>query len=80
MNSKHGRNFISKLKNKIIFILKLMDIPNTMLSTVKALSDLKINYLTVHISAGFEALKAVKSFKKIKIVGVTTRLHLIIKI
>ena len=74
MNSKHGRNFISKLKNKIIFIdLKLMDIPNTMLSTVKALSDLKINYLTVHISAGFEALKAVKKVsKKIKIVGVTT--------
>ena len=44
-----------------------------MLSTVKALKDLKINYFTVHISAGFEALKAVKKVsKKIKIVGVTT--------
>ena len=36
INSKNGRNFISKLKNKIIFIdLKLNDIPNTMSSTVK---------------------------------------------
>ena len=38
-----------------------------------ALKDLKPNYLTVHISSGFEALKAVKNVsKKIKIVGVTT--------
>ena len=46
MNSKHGRQFISKLKNKIIFVdLKLNDTVNTMLSAVKALGDLKINYL-----------------------------------
>ena len=31
-----------------------------MLSAVKALKDLKINYLTVHISSGLAALKAVK--------------------
>ena len=38
-----------------------------------ALKDLKPNYLTVHISSGFEALKAVKSVsEKIKIVGVST--------
>ena len=38
MNSKHGRIFVSKLKNKIIFIdLKLNDTVNTMLSAVKAL-------------------------------------------
>ena len=48
MNSKNGRKYISKLKNKIIFVdLKLNDTVNTMLSTVKALKDLKINYLTV---------------------------------
>ena len=30
LNSKNGRSFISKLKNKIIFLdLKLNDIPNT---------------------------------------------------
>ena len=51
MNSKNGRQFISKLKNKIIFVdLKLHDTVNTMLSTVKALKDLKIDYLTVNIS------------------------------
>ncbi len=73
MNSKKGRIFVSKLKNKIIFIdLKLNDTVNTMLSAVKALKDLKINYLTVHISSGLAALKAVKKISRCKIVGVTT--------
>ena len=74
MNSRHGRKFVSKLKNEIIFIdLKLNDTTNTMVSTIKALKDLKINYLTVHISAGLPALKAVKKVSgSIKIIGVTT--------
>ena len=74
INSKNGRIFLSKLKNKIIFLdLKLNDIPNTCLSTIKAIKDLKVNYLTIHISSGLEALKAVKKVSgKIKIVGVTT--------
>ena len=37
LNSKNGRNFISKLKNKITFgDYKIMDIPNTCVSTIKA--------------------------------------------
>ena len=74
MNSRNGRKFISKLKNKIIFVdLKLNDTVNTMISTVKALKDIKINYLTVHISSGFTALKAVKKISgQTKIIGVTT--------
>ena len=74
INSKNGRNFISNLKEKIIFIdLKLHDIPNTMSSAVIALKDLKIDYLTVHISSGLKALKEVKKVSgKTKIVGVTT--------
>ena len=74
MNSKKGRQFVSSLKNKIVFVdLKLNDTVNTMLSTVKALKDLKINYLTVHISSGLAALKAVKKVSgNTKIVGVTT--------
>ena len=74
MNSKNGRKFISSTRNKIIFIdLKLNDTVNTMISAVKALRDLKINYLTIHISSGIEALRAVKKVSgKIKIVGVTT--------
>ena len=74
LNSKNGRNFISKLKKKIIFVdLKLHDIPNTMSSAVIALKDLKIDYLTVHISSGLKALKEVKKVSgKTKIVAVTT--------
>jgi len=74
INSMHGRYFVRKIKNKITFLdLKLNDIPNTCTSTVKAIKDLKINYLTIHISSGLEALKAVKKVSgKIKIVGVTT--------
>ena len=74
LNSKHGRSFVSKLKKKIIFLdLKLNDIPNTCISAVKAIKDLKINYLTIHISSGLDALKAVKKVSgKIKIVGVST--------
>ncbi len=73
LNSKNGRNFVLNLKNKIIFAdLKLHDIPNTCTSTVEAIKDLKVNYLTMHISSGIEALKSVKKVSgKIKIVGVT---------
>lgn len=74
LNSRNGRQFLSKIKNQTIFVdLKLMDIPNTMTSAIKALRDLKIDYLTVHISSGLAALRAVKRIsRKIKIVGVTT--------
>ena len=74
INSKNGRYFVSKIKDKIIFAdLKLHDIPNTCASAVKAIKDLKINYLTIHVSSGLEALKAVKRVSgKIKLVGVTT--------
>ena len=73
MNSKNGRTFLAKLRNKIIFVdLKLNDTVNTMLSAVNALKDLKINYLTVHISSGLTALKAVKKVSRCKIVGVST--------
>ena len=73
LNSKNGRNFISRLKNKIIFAdLKIHDIPNTCVSTIKAIKDLKINYLTIHISSGLKALKACKKVSgKIKLIGVT---------
>ena len=73
LNSKDGRKFVSKLKNKIIFAdLKLHDIPNTCSSTIKALRDLNIHYLTIHISAGLKALVASKKASgKTKLVGVS---------
>tara|TARA_B110000263_G_C15160132_1_gene442032 strand:- start:7 stop:696 length:690 start_codon:yes stop_codon:yes gene_type:complete len=76
--SKDGRKFISKLKNKEIFLdLKLNDIPNTCASTIHSLRDLKnISYLTVHTNGGYEMLKKIKKAskkinKKLKILGVT---------
>ena len=73
LNSKNGRLLLSKLKNKIIFAdLKLHDIPNTCASAVKAINDLNINYLTIHISSGLEALKATKRVSnKIRLAGVS---------
>ena len=73
LNSKNGRSFVSKLKNKITFgDYKYADIPNTCAAAVKSVRDLKFTYLTVHISPGLEALKAVKKVaRKTKIIGVT---------
>ena len=73
LNSKNGRKFISKLKNKIVFAdYKIHDIPNTCVSAIKAIKDLKVNYLTIHISSGLNALSAAKKAAgKIKLVGVT---------
>jgi len=73
LNSKNGRNFVSKLKNKTIFAdLKIHDIPNTCVSTMKAIKDLKVNYLTIHISSGLEAIRAAKKVAgNTKLIGVT---------
>tara|TARA_B100001027_G_C16195915_1_gene298309 strand:+ start:130 stop:804 length:675 start_codon:yes stop_codon:yes gene_type:complete len=73
LNSKNGRNFISKLKNKITFgDYKFADIPNTCASAVKAVKDLKFNYLTIHLSSGKEALRAAKKVSGgTKLVGVS---------
>ena len=77
--SKSGRFFLSKMdKKQTIFLdLNLNDIPNTCVSAVNSLKDLKnIKYLTAHINGGYEMLKAIKgASKKInkehKILGVT---------
>ena len=73
LNSKNGRNFVSKLKNKIKFgDYKYSDIPNTCASAIKAVRDLKFSYLTIHINSGLDALKAAKKVSgKTKILGVT---------
>ena len=76
--SKDGRKFISKIKNKKIFLdLKLNDIPATCSAAIKSLKDLKnINYLTLHANSGPETIRAVvkttkKNIPKIKILLVT---------
>ena len=65
--SKGGRQFISKIKRKKIFLdLKLNDIPATCTKAIISLKDLKnINYITLHANAGEETIKAVmKAVKK----------------
>ena len=73
LNSKGGRNFISKLKNKITFgDYKFSDIPNTCASAIKAVNDLNFNYLTIHINSGLTALKEAKKVSgRTKLIGVT---------
>ena len=73
LNSKNGRQFVANLRDKITFgDYKFNDIPNTCASAIKSISDLKFNYITIHISAGLEALKAAKKVVgKTKLVGVS---------
>ena len=66
--SKNGRDFISKIKRKKIFLdLKLNDIPVTCSKALMSLKDLKnVNYITLHANAGEETIReVVKTSKKI---------------
>ena len=70
--SKGGREFISRLRKKNIFLdLKLNDIPVTCSAALNSLRDLRnINYMTLHANSGEETIKSVMKFikkKKIKI-------------
>lgn len=73
LNSKNGRKFLFSLKNKLTFgDYKLADIPVTCASAVKAVSDLKFDYITIHISSGLNAIKAAKKVAgSTKLIGVT---------
>jgi len=57
-----GPTFISKLKGmglEICLDLKLHDIPNTMREAAKRIADLGVDMLTLHASAGREAMEQV---------------------
>ena len=75
--SKHGRKFLEKIKNNFWLDLKINDIPQTAISAINSLKDLKkCEYITVHANGGLEMLKAVKKNSKqinknLKILGVT---------
>ena len=73
LNSINGRRYLTSLKNKITFgDFKLADIPNTCVSAIKAVKDLKFNYITIHISSGYEAINAAKKVSgSTKLIGVT---------
>tara|TARA_B100000700_G_scaffold269250_1_gene310474 strand:+ start:417 stop:1109 length:693 start_codon:yes stop_codon:yes gene_type:complete len=75
--SKQGRKFLENFKNDYWLDLKINDIPQTALSAVDSLKDLKkCKYITVHANGGLEMLKAIRKKaklinKKLKILGVT---------
>ena len=75
--SKHGRKFLENIKSDFWLDLKINDIPQTALSAIDSLKDLKkCEYITVHANGGIEMLKAIKKEaksinKNIKILGVT---------
>ena len=75
--SKNGRKFLEKYKSDFWLDLKINDIPQTALSAINSLKDLKkCKYITVHANGGFEMLKVIKKKtksinKKLKVLGVT---------
>ena len=75
--SKNGRKFLEKFKEDFWLGLKINDIPQTALSAIDSLKDLKkCNYITVHANGGLDMLKAVKKHakkinKNLKVLGVT---------
>ena len=70
-----GKKFIEKLKkrnSKIFLDLKLCDIPSVVKETVKEISTLGVDVITVHTMGGSEMLKVARdSSKDLKIIGVT---------
>ena len=75
--SKNGRKFLEEYKSDFWLDLKINDIPQTALSAVESLKDLKnCIYITAHANGGFDMLKAIKIKakqinKNLKILGVT---------
>ena len=49
---------LSKFKKPIFYDGKFFDIKNTLVESVKALKNLNVNYATVHLLNGLDALKA----------------------
>jgi len=75
--SKNGRRFLEKFDRDFWLDLKINDIPQTALSAIDSLKDLKkCKYITVHANGGLDMLKAVKKHakkinKNLKVLGVT---------
>ena len=75
--SKNGRKFLENFQNDFWLDLKINDIPQTALSALDSLKDLKkCKYITVHANGGLEMLKVIKKKSKsinknVKILGVT---------
>ena len=75
--SKNGRKYLEKFKQDFWLDLKINDIPQTALSAIDSLKDLKkCKYVTVHANGGLEMLRSIKKKtkqinKNLKVLGVT---------
>jgi orotidine-5'-phosphate decarboxylase len=75
--SKYGRKFLENFKKDFSLDLKINDIPQTALSAVDSLKDLKrCKYITIHANGGLNMLRAIKKKtkninKNLKVLGVT---------
>ena len=75
--SKNGRKFLENFKKDFWLDLKINDIPQTALSALDSLKDLKkCKYITVHANGGLEMLKVIKKKAKsinkdLKVLAVT---------
>ena len=75
--SKNGRKFLERYKSDFWLDVKINDIPQTALSAIDSLKDLKnCKYITVHANGGLDMLKAIKkkakqNNKNLKVLGVT---------
>ena len=75
-NGPEGVKAFSYFNIPIFLDLKLFDIRNTIVKTIKSLDTLQINYLSIHLMNGEDALKAAKKAslelsKPIKLLGVS---------
>ena len=65
---------LSKFKKPIFYDGKFFDIKNTLVESVKSLKNLNVNYATVHLLNGFDALKAANEAARkinLKLLGVS---------
>ena len=75
--SKNGRKFLENFKRDFWLDLKINDIPQTALSAIHSIKDLKkCKYITVHSNGGLEMMKTIKKEtkkmnKNLKVFGVT---------
>ena len=75
--SRNGRSFLQNFKKDFWLDLKINDIPQTALSSINSLKDLKkCKYITVHANGGLQMLRAIKKESKkinknLKVLGVT---------
>tara|TARA_Y100000768_G_scaffold260312_1_gene198181 strand:- start:714 stop:1406 length:693 start_codon:yes stop_codon:yes gene_type:complete len=75
--SKNGRKFLEKYKSDFWLDLKINDIPQTALSAIDSLKDLKsCKYITAHANGGLKMLRSIKKKtnqinKNLKVLGVT---------